>query len=53
MAKKTYKYRLYPSPEQVKRLEWTLSRCCELYNAGATSTYLLTLSEAMNKEVHR
>ncbi len=22
-----------------------------LYNAGATSTYLLTLSEAMNKEV--
>jgi putative transposase len=34
MAKKTYKYRLYPSPEQVKRLEWTLSRCCELYNAA-------------------
>jgi hypothetical protein len=30
-------------------LEWTLARCCEVYNAGATSTYLLTLSEATHK----
>ncbi|WP_083814999.1 helix-turn-helix domain-containing protein [Ktedonobacter racemifer] len=47
----TYKFRLYPTRKQAEKLEWTLARCCELYNAGATSTYLLTLSEATNKEV--
>lgn len=34
MLRKTYKYRIYPSPQQVERFEWTLSRCCELYNAA-------------------
>ncbi|MEX2720454.1 MAG: helix-turn-helix domain-containing protein [Candidatus Wukongarchaeota archaeon] len=27
-----YKFRLYPSPEQEKRLLWTLERCRFLYN---------------------
>jgi len=48
---KTYKYRIYPNKITVGKLQWTLARCRELYNAGATSTYLLTLSEATNKEV--
>jgi len=38
--KKAYKFRLYPSSQQEKKLFWTLARCRELYNAGATSTYL-------------
>jgi putative transposase len=25
---------LYPTDAQVERLDWTLSRCCELYNAA-------------------
>jgi len=31
---KAFKYRLYPTKEQTAQLEWTLSRCCELYNAA-------------------
>jgi putative transposase len=31
---KAFKYRLYPTKDQVRKLEWTLSRCCELYNAA-------------------
>lgn len=31
---KTYKYRIYPTQEQAQQLEWTLWRCCELYNAA-------------------
>jgi putative transposase len=31
---KTFKYRIYPSRAQVKKLEQTLDLCCELYNAG-------------------
>jgi putative transposase len=31
---KTYKFRIYPSKAQVKKLEHTLDLCCELYNAG-------------------
>ncbi|MBA2391119.1 MAG: transposase [Ktedonobacteraceae bacterium] len=31
---KALKYRLYPTKVQVVKLEWTLSRCCELYNAA-------------------
>ncbi len=49
--RKTCKYRLYPNRQTEQKLYWTLTRCRELYNAGATSTYLLTLSEARNKEV--
>jgi transposase len=30
----TYKYKLKPSPEQERALEFVLRRCCELYNAG-------------------
>jgi putative transposase len=30
---KAYKFRLYPTDVQVERLDWTLARCCELYNA--------------------
>ena len=37
---KTHKYRLYPTPKQQEQLQWTLDRTRELYNAGATSTYL-------------
>ena len=48
---KAFKYRLYPNKETERKLHWTLTRCRELYNAGATSTSLLTLSEATNKEV--
>jgi len=51
MSKQAYTFRLYPTRKQVQALQWTLDRCRELYNAGATSTYLLTLSEATNKEV--
>ena len=38
--RKTLKYRLYPKKETEQKLFWTLTRCRELYNAGATSTYL-------------
>ncbi len=31
---KVYQYRLYPTDAQIERLNWTLSRCCELYNAA-------------------
>jgi putative transposase len=31
---KAYKYRLYPSKEQRKKLQWTLDRTRELYNAS-------------------
>ena len=48
---KAYKFRLYPNKETERTLQWVLDRCRELYNAGATSTYLLTLSEATNKGV--
>ncbi|GHO79200.1 transposase [Ktedonobacter sp. SOSP1-85] len=31
---KSYKFRLYPTRTQTEKLEWTLARCCELYNAA-------------------
>lgn len=31
---KAYKYRLYPNKAQAEKLQWILSRCCELYNAA-------------------
>lgn len=31
---KSYRYRIYPTSEQQKKLEWTFRRCCELYNAA-------------------
>ncbi|WP_201390269.1 RNA-guided endonuclease TnpB family protein [Ktedonobacter sp. SOSP1-52] len=31
---KTFKYRLFPTRKQAEKLEWTLRRCCELYNAA-------------------
>lgn len=31
---KTFKYRIYPNKEQHEKLEWTLARCCEVYNAA-------------------
>lgn len=31
--KKSFKFRLYPTPEQSRRLEHTLGLCCNLYNA--------------------
>jgi putative transposase len=31
---KSYKFRLYPTDAQIERLDWTLARCCELYNAA-------------------
>jgi putative transposase len=31
---KAYTYRLYPTDAQIERLNWTLARCCELYNAA-------------------
>ncbi len=34
MARKTYKFRLYPTKQQVEKLETWLSLSCELYNAG-------------------
>lgn len=34
MIRCTYKYRLYPTHEQVEQLTWTLDRCRELYNAA-------------------
>ena len=33
MSMKAFKFRLYPTKKQVETLEWTLARCCELYNA--------------------
>ena len=48
---KAFKYRLYPTRKQADALQFTLDRNRELYNAGATSTYPLTLSEATNNEV--
>ncbi|GHO73843.1 transposase [Ktedonobacter sp. SOSP1-85] len=34
MGMKTFKYCLYPTKAQAEKLEWTLARCCELYNAA-------------------
>ena len=34
MARKAYKYRLSPNVETVNTLNWTLTRCRELYNAA-------------------
>jgi putative transposase len=34
--RKAFKYRLYPKPDMVRKLEWTLTRCRELYNAALT-----------------
>src|SRR6266487_4016758 len=31
---KAYKYRLYPTAAQTEQLDWTLARCCDLYNAA-------------------
>lgn len=31
---KSFKYRLYPNKAQTEKLVWTLSRCCEVYNAA-------------------
>jgi putative transposase len=31
---KSYKYRLYPNKAQTEKLQWTLDRCRELYNAA-------------------
>lgn len=33
MSIKAFKFRLYPTKKQREQLEWTLARCCELYNA--------------------
>jgi putative transposase len=33
-VRKTYKYKLLPTPEQERTLATVLWRCCELYNAG-------------------
>ncbi len=32
--RKSYKYKLCPTPEQRAKLDWMLARCCELYNAA-------------------
>jgi putative transposase len=34
MIRRTFKYRIYPTKRQIELLEWTLERCCELYNAA-------------------
>ena len=34
LVKKAYKFRLYPTTEQVECFQWTLERCRELYNAA-------------------
>ena len=31
---KTYKYRLSPTRKQAEKMQWTLTRCRELYNAA-------------------
>ncbi|OLB35944.1 MAG: hypothetical protein AUH05_13715 [Ktedonobacter sp. 13_2_20CM_53_11] len=31
---KAYKYRIYPNKETIEKLQWTLDRCRELYNAA-------------------
>jgi putative transposase len=31
---KTFKYRLYPTKSQIEKLQWTLDRCREVYNAA-------------------
>src|SRR5262245_31017537 len=33
-VRKTYKYKLKPTPEQERAMAFVLRRCCELYNAG-------------------
>lgn len=33
---KAFKFRLYPTKKQEQRLQWTLDRCRELYNAALT-----------------
>lgn len=36
MPIQAFKYRLYPNKATEQRLDWTLARCCELYNAALT-----------------
>lgn len=36
MSKQSYKFRLYPTRKQRKRLQEILDRCRELYNAALT-----------------
>jgi len=43
---------VYANKTTTDNLYGVLNRCRELYNAGATSTYLLTLSEAVDSAVH-
>jgi transposase len=31
---KAFKFRIYPTEKQIEKLEWTLRRCKELYNAA-------------------
>jgi putative transposase len=31
---KAFKFRIYPTEKQIGKLEWTLRRCKELYNAA-------------------
>lgn len=33
-CRKSYKYKLHPTPAQAEKLDWTLWRCRELYNAA-------------------
>src|SRR5260370_42420271 len=34
ISRKAYKYRLYPNKKQAEKLQWTIDRCRELYNAA-------------------
>jgi putative transposase len=34
MAMKTFKYRIYPTKAEAEKLQWTLDRCREVYNAA-------------------
>jgi putative transposase len=34
LRNKAYKFRIYPTQKQLGKMEWTLRRCKELYNAA-------------------
>ena len=34
LRNKAFKFRIYPTEKQIGKLEWTLRRCKELYNAA-------------------
>ena len=47
LVSKAFVYRLYPNTGQTAKLEWTLERCRELYNAARNILHQAGLARAV------